>query len=113
MNCSSTELNAPDPRILKTRLDCKAIADELNPSYPHLKILPSTNPGRCVAFELMLLCTCYICSYLCAYIYFQSLAQYDGRALFVHIPPWSAHATETSLTQALSDIIKQIAKRIE
>ncbi|KAI6170675.1 Pyroglutamyl-peptidase I [Aphelenchoides bicaudatus] len=94
MNCSPTDVQSACPKILKTRLNCEK---DCKNSMRFISRLTSDNPGR----------------FLCAFIYYMSLSQHNGNALFIHVPPFNEEfSTPEQITAAVLDIIKEVANQI-
>ncbi|VDP13442.1 unnamed protein product [Soboliphyme baturini] len=80
--------------VLSTLIDVQALADSLN-KIPDLKLKfeVSKDPG----------------TYLCGYIYYQSLRENPARTLFVHVPFVSEDASLEDIAAALKALLETVA----
>ncbi|CAD5208542.1 unnamed protein product [Bursaphelenchus xylophilus] len=80
------------PEVVRSNLDTEEVIGSLKNVPEGLTVKTSHDPGR----------------YLCSYIFYSSLVNNHGNALFIHIPDFS----ETATVEVVSDIVAQVIEFI-
>ena len=96
--------------------------DVLQQTPPEQRCVPGQPATLCCRLDLARACRAIGCSgsaidaavsddpgqYLCDFIYFTSLAQDPGRAVFVHVPPLGMPYTANQMAAGLAEVIRDL-----